>query len=248
MDKNQTNLTWVDTTKEHCYEINRWSDKNELKVKTEASFAAVEKLNHFLNASPENGLGVFLMRYIKKQPDDYFYNDTPVNLNDRNSVEYVVKTAMHKAEVVGFLAFSHKFEPNTGQDEYHILMYAVNPELQGRGYATAMFRDIQQNPQLIFGVDSCKVTMMVDVDNIACRKVISKFGAVVDEEKMQRTIAALQGRKPKMDEFVMYVYRRQISEIIDSVVAEHNLKNGATTSTLPTTPTTPTTPTDGRKK
>ena len=63
--KQPTNLTWTDTTKEDCYQISSWSDKNLLTVKTDATSEAVDKLNRFLNASPNNGLGSFLLGYIK---------------------------------------------------------------------------------------------------------------------------------------------------------------------------------------
>ena len=104
-------------------------------------------------------------------------------------------------------------------------MYAVNPELQGLGYATAMFFDMKQHPQFIFETDHCKVSMMVDVENVGCRKVISKVGAKIDTEKMAKMTGLLEGfgLVPKMEEFVLYADGRnheQITEIINNVVAE----------------------------
>lgn len=222
--KQKPNLTWTDTGKEDCYEINNWSDKNLLTVKTDATSEAVDKLNRFLNASPSNGLGSFLLGYIKKQPGDYFYYEA-ANWNDTTQVKYGVKSARDGDRLVGFVAFDSKFIPTTGETEYHVLMYAVNPELQGRGYATAMFFDMKRNPQLIFGVDHCKISMMVDVENVGCRKVISKVGAQLDSEQQAKITGMLEsvGLVPKMEEFVLYADGRnheQIKEIIDSVVAE----------------------------
>ena len=116
------------------------------------------------------------------------------------------------------------FIATTGETEYHILMYAVNPELQGLGYATAMFFDMKQHPQFIFGTDRCRVSMMVDVENVGCRKVMSKVGATIDTEKMAKMTGLLDGfgLVPKMEEFVLYADGRnheQIKEIIDTVVA-----------------------------
>lgn len=222
--KQPTNLTWIDTTKEDCYCIDGWSDKNLLTVKTNATSEAVDKLNRFLNAGPNNGLGSFLLGYIKKDQGDYCYFEDP-SWYDDDWVKYGVKSAYDQDKLVGFVAFDSKFIATTGETEYDILMYAVNPELQGLGYATAMFFDMKQYPQFIFGTDHCKVSMMVDVENVGCRKVISKVGAKIDTEKMAKMTGLLEGfgLVPKMEEFVLYADGRnheQIAEIINNVVAE----------------------------
>ena len=223
--KQITTLTWLDTTKEDCYQINSWSDKNLLTVKTDATSEAVDKLNRFLNSTPNNGLGTFLIGYIKKQPGDFYYYEESANWNNNTKVKYGVKSAYDKDKLVGFVAFDSKFIATTGETEYHILMYAVNPELQGLGYATAMFFDMKQHPQYIFGADHCRVSMMVDVENVGCRKVISKVGAKIDTEKMAKMTGLLDGfgLVPKMEEFVLYADGRnheQIAEVIGEVIAE----------------------------
>lgn len=220
--KSTTTLTWVDTTKDDCYIINSWSDEKQLTIKTESTRIAVDKLNKFLNASPTNGIGTSLIPYIKKQPGDFYYYDEPLNVNDQNKVGYGVKSAYYNGELIGFVAYDSTFSQTTGKTEYLILKYAVNPELQGRGFATAMFMDMKKAPQLIFGVDHCKVSMMVDIENVGCRKVISKVGAKIDTEKMEKMKVILKGLQPKMEEFVMYADGRiheQIAEVIDTVIA-----------------------------
>lgn len=236
--KPTTTLTWLDTTKADCTQISSWSDKNLLTVKTDATSEAVDKLNRFLNASPNNGLGSFLISYIKKEPGDYYYYDDPSWYNT-SFVQYGVKSAYDQDRLVGFVAFDSKFIATTGETEYHILMYAVNPELQGLGYATAMFFDMKQHPQAIFGTDHCKVSMMVDVENVGCRKVISKVGAKIDTEKMEQIAGVLDGfgLVPRMEEFVMYADGRnheQIAEVISTVVAaEKQATQSQTTKTSP---------------
>ena len=236
--KQPTTLTWLDTTREDCFQISSWSDKNLLTVKTEATSEAVDKLNRFLNSSPNNGVGSFLLGYIKKQPGDFYYYEDPSWYND-SWVKYGVKSAYDHGKLVGFVAFDSKFIATTGETEYHILMYAVNPELQGLGYATAMFFDMKQHPQYIFGTDYCKVSMMVDVENVGCRRVISKVGATIDTEKMAKMTDILDGfgLVPKMEEFVLYADGRnheQITEVIDKVVAES--KQETTTKVTKVTP------------
>jgi GNAT superfamily N-acetyltransferase len=177
LNKNNTVLTWVDTIKEHCIEFNRWSNEQELQVKTDKTMAGVENLNRFLSANQGGGLGTFLRAYIKKQPDDYFYDPN-------ENADYFVKTALNEnGEPVGFMAFHYKFERTTGEEVMHILMFAVNPEMQGKGYGYAMMRDVKFTPELVFGLKQCKVTCSVHYENVNCQKVIGKFGFVRDVEK-----------------------------------------------------------------
>ena len=177
LDKTKTVLTWVDTTKEHCVEFNRWSNEEELQVKTDKTMAGVKNLNKFLSANQGGGLGTFLRPFIKKQPDDYFYDP-------KEKSDFMVKTALNEnGEPVGFMAFQYKFERTTGEEHMHILMFAVNPEMQGKGYGYAMMRDVKLTPELVFGLKQCKVTCSVHYENVNCQKIIGKFGFVRDVSK-----------------------------------------------------------------
>lgn len=154
------NFEWRDITREDCVEFNRWCNIDELKVKTPASIKGVENLNKYLHSNSYGGLGNMVLMFINTigGADDMY-----------------LKTATIDNKPVGFVLVNNDLKP---MPTLECMIFAVNPELQGKGYGTAMLFDVVKHPDLIFNVENCKFVSYVNKTNVASQKAFTKVGFV----------------------------------------------------------------------
>lgn len=176
------NFEWTRTTKKDCEEFNKWNNPDELKFKEDKVLNNVKNLNKFLNADKAGGLGSVLVNYIGG--DAYSLNN------------FFVKTARLNNEIVGVMAAY--FNNESGSNVLECQIYAVKPELQGKGYGTAMLFDMVKNTEQIFGISNTKFVAYVNKNNKASIKAFEKNGFKKDDDWLKKSGIDL---KPKTLEF-----------------------------------------------
>ena len=176
------NLTWSNTTKYDCVEFNKWSNVNNFEHKTQKVVTGVQNINKYLHANRYGGLGVLLRQFVNYQE---FTNE-----------DYFVKTATDNKKIVGVtVAYKHE---NKNVLEWMVI--AVNPELHGKGYGTAMVFDIVKHHKKLFGLnEDCEIIAFINKENVASQTAFKKVGFVKNNKKFEK----FEGLIPTNDQYTL---------------------------------------------
>ncbi|MBR2467886.1 MAG: GNAT family N-acetyltransferase [Clostridia bacterium] len=176
------NFVWRNATKEDCLEFNKWGELAFVQGQNEQVKQGAYNINRYLNADRYGGLGVIVRQYIGSEefPDKYFF----------------AKTATVDDQIVGMtVVYKHENE-----NVLECMAIAVNPNLHGKGYGTAMIFDIVKEQKKLFNVEEeCEITAHIDKSNIASQTAFAKAGFV----KTLATYKKFVGLTPVNEKFKM---------------------------------------------
>ncbi len=199
------NLSWRNTTKYDCVEFNKWSNAFNFEDKPQRVKDGVKNINKYLSADRYGGFGVLLRQFINYQE---FTNE-----------DYFVKTAIDKKRIVGVtVVYKHE-----NKNVLECMIIAVNPELHGKGYGTAMVFDIVKNHKKLFGLEEqCEITAFINKENVASQTAFKKVGFV----KNNKVFAKFEGLVPQNDQYTLkpkiIVRSKKVVDDIEKQKHEHN--------------------------